>query len=69
MTIEITLHVDGRTGYFSASSTWGQSAWHRDAMTALSELFSKAVIAIILKLAKEEEKPLPPNEIETSSGN
>lgn len=66
MTIEITLHVDAH-GYFSASSTWGQSAWHRDVMVALSELLSQAVLKIIVSLASEDSPSVAPLKDETKT--
>jgi hypothetical protein len=41
MMIYIVLHTEN--DHFCASAQWGQSSWHRDPISAISELFGKAL--------------------------
>jgi len=41
MIIHIDVHTEN--GQFCASCSWGQSTWHRDPITAVSELFGRAL--------------------------
>jgi len=51
--INIQLHINDGT-LFCASADWGCSSWHRDAISAVSELFSLAIP--IAQLMVEGEK-------------
>ena len=51
--INIQLHINDGT-LFCARADWGCSSWHRDAISAVSELFSLAIP--IAQLMVEGEK-------------
>ena len=52
----IEIELQENQGQFSARAIWGMSAWHRDPMTAISELFGKAIpLAVVFAIQKTEE--------------
>ena len=39
----IHIELQENNGQFAARAIWGMSAWHRDPISAISELFGKAL--------------------------